>query len=466
VRRLPILVLLIVLAAAGAAESVNRAFTTAVVGAGESRGVVTLGDLAVIGSGPAVIVFDLTDPADPVQLGSSRFGDLAVPVGTIDGLALVFVSDHGVDRLEVIEPNPEHTPQSVGALALPVRSRPDDLVVVDDTAWVVTASRENGLLGIDLSHPAQPRLATTTELPAAASRLTAVDNILSLATSAGLLVVDVSNAAEPSIIASVDIGLCRSIASDGVHTYVATDDSLSTFDASVPASPSLVSTTALERTAAPMSMRIIGESLHVGLVDHHRQIAEPDGGMRTFDLSEPGQPVAIADSRFSSGAWALDSLEGAIVIADIERGLRVFDAALDNGHHELARRNTTMDDALSVAVHQDIAYLGDQGVRIFDIADHHAPELLASVELDGEIIDVVVTETGDRIAALAQGATLHVFDASDPVNPVLAWSAPSNGWRLAVSDTVLAVAAGNLGVSLFDISDPGDTHWLTHIPTN
>jgi hypothetical protein len=466
VRKLLTLLLIFVLAAAGAAEAVNYAVTTAVVGAGESRGVAVVGSVAVIGAGPAVTVFDITDPEDPVRLGTSRFGERAVPVGAIGDLALVFVFDVTGTRLAVIDPNPAGSPVSVGSLLLQESIRPDDLVVVDDTAWVVTSSRDRGLLGIDLADPTHPELATATELPTAAPRLTSVDDLLFLASEAGLMIVDVSDATAPEMTSSLELGQCLSIASTGGHTYLASRSSIHAIDTSDPLSPTLISTTGIERIAAPMSMALTDGNLIVGLVDYDPQIAEPDGGLLTFDLSDPGHPAAIEDTRFSEGPWAMESSHRVILAADADRGLRVFDPDPADGHDELARRNTTLDDAFSVAVLDDIAYLGDQGLRVFDISDHHAPELVSSVELDGEIIDLAVAETGDRIAALARGATLHVFDASDPVRPVLVWSAPSNGWRLAVSSAVMAVAAGNLGVSLFDISDPGDTQWLAHIPTN
>jgi len=428
--------------------------TASTIGSGPSLGVVVIDDLSVIGAGPDLVVFDMTDPADPVQLGSSAFGDAVTPVGSFDGHILAFVYDSDSYRLVVIDLSPEGTLEEFSSVDLPDRLRPDDLAVIGETAWIVTSSRDHGLLAVDLSDLAQPVLTTVLELPTAAMSMTAVDDHLLIATSDGLLIADVSDPATPEIIGSLEIDGARSIAAATDHAYVASLYALHTIDITDLSEPSDVSTVDIERVAAPLSMMVADKHLIVGLIDLDPHIAPPDGGLLTFDVSDPGHPVAIANTHFSSGPRALVVSGGAIVAADAERGLRVFDPDPTGGHDEIARRNITMDDAFAVAVRGDLAYLGDQGLRVIDISDHRAPEVVAEVELDWEIIDIAVNETGDRIAVLAHGAELYVFSASDPENPVLASSGPTDGWRLALSGSLLAVVARSGELSIFDVSSP------------
>lgn len=453
-RRYCILGLITLIATATPALARLCSGTTSTIGSGPSLGVVVIDDLAVIGAGPDLVVFDMTDPADPVQLGSSAFGDAVTPVGSFDGRILAFVYDSDSYRLVVIDLSPEGTLEEFSSADLPDRLRPDDLAVIGDTAWIVTSSRDHGLLAVDLGDPAQPVLTTALELPVAAMSLATVDDHLLMATSVGLLIADVSDPAAPEIIGSLEIDGARSIEAATDHAYVASLYALHTIDISDLTEPSEVATVDIDRFAAPLSMMVADEHLIVGLIDLDPHIAPPDGGLLTFDLSDPSHPVEISDTHFSSGPTALVMSQRAIVASDSERGLRVFDPDASGGHEEIARRNITMDDAFSVAVRGDIAYLGDQGLRVVDISDHRAPKLVASVELDWEIIDIAVNETGDRIAALARGAELYVFSASDPENPVLASSGPTDGWRLALSGSLLAVVARSGGLSVFDVSDP------------
>lgn len=149
VKRNHIIALVTRLAATTPVIAADCAKTVSTLGMGPSEGVAVVGDLAVVGAGPAIVTFDIADPAHPQRLGETDFGGTVVPMGTIGDLALALATDSSSACLLVIDPNPQGSPLEISSLALPERTRPDDLVVVDSTAWIVTSSPEYGLLELE-----------------------------------------------------------------------------------------------------------------------------------------------------------------------------------------------------------------------------------------------------------------------------------------------------------------------------
>ena len=453
-----IIALVACLAATIPAVARDCAWTASTLGMGPSEGVAVVGDLALIGAGNSVVTFDIADPGQPQRLGGTDFGGTVAPVGTIDDLALAFTTGSFPARLMVIDPNSQGTPQEISSVALPDRARPEDLVVIGSTAWIVTSYLEKGLLGVDLTDLNSPVLRQTLELPGAAQSIAAVgDRILMASRQFGVMIVDVSDPADPSFIGSLDIPYAAAITARSELAYVATfggfgQSAIHVVDITEPSAPFTISSTPFTQIAWPTGLGIVDDRLFLGLVDLDPMIALPEGGFVVYDISNPIEPVEIDYAPFSSGPQRFTPTGDTIVGADRERGLRIFTQESD-GLVEIARRNLTLDDAFAVAVHGNIAYLGDQGVRFIDISDHSHPLELGSVELEGNIIAVDADGDGARVAALAWGGELSFVDASNPSLPIIRSSLPTQGVDLSIANTIVAVAEGDQGVVLLDVTD-------------
>ena len=459
------------LAAALPATAMDCAQTVSTLSMGPSEGVAVVGHFAVVGAGPAIVTFDIADPAHPQRLGETDFGGTVAPVGAIGDLALALATDSSPARLLVVDPNPQGSPLEISSVALPERTRPIDLVVVGSTAWIVTWSAENGLLGVDLTDPYTPDLVQILELPEAAETIAAVDDtILIVSRNVGLMVVDVSDPADPSLIGSLEISNAAAIAASTELAYVATfggfgGSAIHVLDISEPGAPFAVSSTEYTQIAWPTDLAIVDDRLYFGLRDLDPSIALPEGGFVLYDISDPIQPVEIDYAPFSSGPGRFVPTGASIVAADHERGLRIFSEESD-GLVEIARRNLTLDDAYAVSIEGDIAYLGDQGLRIIDISDHSHPLELGSAELEGDIAAVAVSGDGARVAALAWGGEISLVDASAPTHPVVRSSRPTDGIDISISDTIVAIAEGDQGVVLIDVTDLEAPTLLARISTS
>lgn len=466
-----IIALVISLGATAPAVAMDCARTASTLGMGPSEGVAVVGDLALIGAGNFVVTFDIADPVHPQRLGGTDFGGTVAPVGTIGDLALALATDSSPARLLVIDPNPQGSPRELSSVALPERTRPIDLVVVGSTAWIVTWSAENGLIGIDLTDPHTPVLVQIMELPDAADSIAAVDDtIFIVSRNVGLMVVDVADPAEPSFIGSLEIPYAAAITASTELAYVATfggfaGSAVHVVDITEPAAPSTISSTPFTQVAWPTGLAIVDDRLYLGLRDLDPSIALPEGGFALYDISDPIQPVEIDYAPLSSGPQRFVPTGNTIVAADNERGLRIFTEE-SAGLVEIARRNLTLDDAYAVAVEGDIAYLGDQGLRVIDVSDHSNPLEIGSVELEGNITAVAVSGDGTRVAALAWGGELNFVDASNPTGPVLRSSHQTDGVDVSISGTVVAVAEGDQGVVLIDATDLEAPTLLARIATS
>lgn len=471
VKRNLIIALVACLAATIPAVARDCAWTASTLGMGPSEGVAVVGDLAVIGAGNSVVTFDITDPGQPQRLGGTDFGGTVAPVGTIGDLVLALATDSSPARLLVVDPNPQGSPLEISSVALPERTRPIDLVVVGSTAWIVTWSAENGLLGVDLTDPYTPDLVQILELPEAAESIAAIDDtILIVSRNVGLMVVDVSDPAEPSFIGSLEIPYAAAITASTEHAYIATfwnsgGAVIFVVDITDLSDPVTISSVPVPYLASPTDLAIVDDRLYLGLWDWDPSIGLPEGGFVLYDIGDPINPVEIDYAPFSSGPQRFVPTGNTIAATDHERGLRIFITA-SGSLTEIARRNVTLDDAFAVAVEGDIAYLGDQGLRVIDVSDHSNPLELGSVELEGDISAVAAGGDGARVAALAWGGELSFVDASNPTRPVLRSSRPTDGIDVSISGTVVAVAEGDQGVTLIDVTDLETPTLLASIPTS
>lgn len=343
--------------------------------------------------------------------------------------------------------------------------------MVGTTAWIVTTSPENGLLGVGLADPEHPYLSGVFALPADAQSITATgETILMASRHGGLMIVDVSDPSDPSLISSLEINAAAAIAADADHAYVATSggsggSAVYVVDISDATAPTVVSTVPYTYSASPQGLAIMNDRLILGLVDFDPMIAQPEGGFVVYDISSPTNPVETSYTPFSSGPHRFAHTGGTTVVADAERGLRVFSLVQSGVQVEVARRNVTLDDAFAVAVQGEFAYLGDQGLRVVHLADHANPTVVGSVELEGEIHSVAADPNGQRVAVLTDSGMFSLIDASSPGQPMIMSQGPTAGLDTAIQDNLVAVAEGADGLLLLDVSEPTIPTFRARIPT-
>ncbi len=150
-------------------------------------------------------------------------------------------------------------------------------------------------------------------------------------------------------------------------------------------------------------------------------LAESWKGLRVC-FSSPGNPGALnypgvfastlghAKDVIVVGGWAY--------VAQDEMGLAVLDVrVLQLGNVHVVSWHDTPGHALGLAVEDGLAFVadGEEGLTIFTISQGNQPVALSQTALPGYCVDVVVRDDYAFVAAEAAG--LHILDISDPAEP-------------------------------------------------
>ena len=166
------------------------------------------------------------------------------------------------------------------------RSFPDivqAVAVEDDFAYI--ADNTAGLLIIDISNPAEPIEVGAYDTPGYASDVAVMDGYGYVADYFdGLRVVDISNPTSPNEVGFFsNLAAMRGVAISGDYAFVANDYlGLQVVDISNPAVPVEVG-----------NFDTPGEAYDVALSGNYAFVADTTGGLRIIDISTPSSPVEV-----------------------------------------------------------------------------------------------------------------------------------------------------------------------------
>jgi hypothetical protein len=208
---------------------IEDGYGVAVVG---NRAFVPAGEEGYQGQTDSLVIVDLSDPGTPTQVGS-----LSLPVKGVVSMATsdthLFLTGYEGGLIVI---DARQTPQIVGRLEGLPGIRPD-IAMYGDTIYVLThESSTRQLIVVDIADPTSPRISNQTVIPGYlhTSNNTIVNAIdaergwlllvgTSNYSSPGLQVFDLSDAAEPRLLATHDTGSLTDLAVIGGTIYGATE---------------------------------------------------------------------------------------------------------------------------------------------------------------------------------------------------------------------------------------------------
>jgi len=442
-------------------------------------------NLAYIGSGGAVIVLDLADPAAPQLVSDSLDSQGLVTDLAYDAATRRLYVAAGVANLQIWDLADPAAPQLLGTgeinatgLNPPVQTVElfGDFALVEGD-WIGAAS-------FDVSDPAQPVLvdinssagSSTADISVSAdgylhmlgSEYYAAVPIEPDGTLPGfggfpignarvvfgtpdaafverygeLLIFDRQNYGDYS---STEVGYFYDmVVADGL-AYLAASSALNIWDVSDLAAPTFTGTLAVP----------------AGKVDLSGSVAYLAGGadgLNVVDVSDPTQPVEIGGyAAFGSSRRIVRSGDHGYVTQGAA-GVVVLDLADLAAPHAIARHDTP-GYAVDVAVVGDRAYVADRegGLRILDVSDPAGPVELGAAAVASA--DVVVA-TADRAYVvddvLNEPDWIRIYDVTDPaaVTELGAILMQSEVDALDVTGDLLFAAADDLGLRVLDVSNP------------
>ncbi len=242
---------------------------------GYAENIVVSDRVAYVADGGAGLqIIDLSNPIAPTVLGAVDTPGNAKHVVVSGNLACVLDSTPGFRVIDVSDPAAPVLLSSNDMMGESSR----DLAVSGNIAYVVG----DDLYFVDISDPETPvylGLFHTQEprgVAVAGSIAYVVNN------DPGFQVIDVSSAAEPSLLASLEVPDSVDITVSGNMAYLREDEFLHIVDVSDPSAPALINSVDLEERWQVGGLTVSGGIAYVGL---------GEAGLQTIDVSDPTKPA-------------------------------------------------------------------------------------------------------------------------------------------------------------------------------
>lgn len=333
-----------------------------------------------------------------------------------------------------------YAPSQTGILTTPGNA--NGVAIDGDFAYIADFSA--GLLVVDISDPANPTLLST--FAAVGQAVVASGDYVFLAAGAGgLRIVSVANPSAPALVGSVSTTGATGIAVDGDQAYIADGSSgLRVISVSNPAAPSIVAT-----------FNTAGSATDVEVDGDYVYLADGSPGFLVFDVTNPASPALLTTVDTPGNNFGIDVRGNRAYVTDSTGLLLIYD--LTNRSAPSLVGSIPIPGAGDVFANADRAYVAasSAGISIVDISDETAPSLVHAYDttaardliVEGEYAFLADGNGGFRIIQVAINATESV-------------SAGSNSSDLlvdgAVAGTLAYLAAGESGFRIVDISDLGN----------
>ncbi|MFO7699242.1 MAG: hypothetical protein R6W79_01365 [Acidimicrobiia bacterium] len=391
-------------------------------------------------------VFDVTDPLDPVLIGNNT--DLVGSDIEISGGFAYVVSDRD-SMLYVIDISTPASPVLTGRCPVTNITSPNAVTVSGNFAYVGAYQYQN-LQIFDVTDPANPHLEGELIDSRVSCQDIAVAGDYAYCPNLDIDIIDVSNPASPTYAGSASTSgnwMYGITASDG-KLYATGCYLIKIYDLSTPTSPAL------------LGGMDIGTSCGTRIqVDSGHAVISQDGdGVRIVDVSDPSAPTNL--SLLNTDGSVVDAAVAGdwVYVADDWGGFRIVDTSDPSTPSEVASF-TASTTYLDVFTEGTLAYAADGAGRlvILDVIDPSSPSVLGTYATGGRPEAVWVT--GDH-AFLADGQLgLVIVDVSTPASPSLASTTSLADEPVAVEvvGDLLFIAEGPSGgatLAIFDVSDP------------
>ena len=170
----------------------------------------------------------------------------------------------------------------------------------------------------------------------------------------------------------------------------------------------------------------------------HLYVARHGDGVEILDLTDPLDPVTVAEVTSLTNAWDLAFKDDFALVADGIGGLAILDVSNPATPIHLTTLPTS-GAAVDVDVTGDLAVVanGSAGVDIFDISDPADPFLVSTFNTSG--LAITLDATGDLVF-VADWDDVEVIDVSNPAAPT------SGGWENTPVRAMGLAAEGDLVV--------------------
>jgi hypothetical protein len=391
---------------------------------GMAMDVQVVGNLAFVAIGAGgLLILDVTDPRNPLRVGSFDTPGEARSLMVDDGFAYVADGDEGLLILDVHNPA---VPSFVGQYN--TLTNVNRIVVRGGLAFVADGSF--GLKLFDLTDAARPQ--PLGGLPGQAVGLAVEGDYAYVGEGTnGLNVVNISASLNPISIARIPLPYAGDVAADRGYAYVCARTpleggdhhfiTLSVFSVLVPSAPLWVTNTILASygpTDSPGRVTIAGDRAYATAVHRTFDGSVPSTVMAELNVQDPGGLRLIRSLRLTTRDPQGFAIAGShIFLAAGLEGLEILDL---NATLLAPSRFETASKPFNVVVQGNYAWVasGRRGLQIIDISNPQSPFLVGGALEDAFTVAAIgaygIVGMGDASLSTAQLAALDVGDPRSP----------------------------------------------------
>jgi hypothetical protein len=388
-------------------------------------------------------IFDVSDPSALQRLGTFD-SELALNVRVVDGRAYLADMYTGLHILDVSNPR---QPLLLGSHRIGDGGA-HDVHLVGSRAYV--ASGNYGFAIVDVTNPASPALLGGLWTSGTANGIVVRDGYAFIAsTYEGLNIVSVDNPAAPSLLSELDLsGSVEDVAIAGDFAYVADrDDGLRVLDISRPAQPVAIAT--FDEGWAFL-VRVASDRAYV-----------IQGSLNVLSITNPHQPVLLG-RHFGIGFTRDIELKGHHIFLAGD-GIKIIDVTYPTS---LVQAGVFSPDATysDIEIAGDLALaVGTTNVQILSLSNTVAPVLLGTYSPDYYFPAAAAVD--GTVAYIASAKGLHIVSIAEPdkPRPLAVLQSIYNWERVAVAGGIAFVSDSWGRFFLVDVRNPGNPRLLeTH----
>jgi len=400
----------------------------------------------VADSEAGLLIFDVSDPANPQPLGSCDTPGVARVIALSGHYAYIADETGG---LQIADVSNSSDPRPVGCYPASGTSHIDARGIAVSGNYAYVAAYQYGLLVIDISDPTSPELVGSLPTVGGGAYSVAVSghHAYLADTGSGLEIIDVSNPYNPTWTARYTSPYgAYAVALSANCAYLA-GLSFEVIDIRDPANP--------QRVGGCGSY----SAWSVAVAGNYAYVADLYGGMglQVIDISDPANPHSVGGNSSMVNARGV-AVDGPYVyVAAYGAGLHVLDTRhIANPQRVGSYDSTGLANAVAVSGH--LAYAADStvGLEVIDVSNPSIPQQIGSYATGGYAEDVAVS--GHHVYVLDAWTGLQVIDVSNPANPQWVGSYDTSWYvrDIEVSGDYAYIADAEEGLQIINVGNPAN----------
>jgi hypothetical protein len=436
----------------------------------------TVNDILCFGSGSGILVFDISNPSNPISLSQIAVSGLIMQIYMRD--SLLFVSSYG-NGIEVFDLSDPSNAVKISQINVPTR----DFCLKDTFTYCVAEDSLRIVNIADLSNPFQVGACWDSSYTISMS-----GNYVYTGGRWKLSAINVSNPSNPQVVNYLPIWV-YTLTADGNHCYCVIHDTpgFRIYNISNPLNiwqesqldeggvdiyklgsfvylPGFVivdvTDSANPYVVGDTSLPVYAQAVWVNNTFGYGYVANDYEGLTVININNPVNPVA------SASIYGAHDTRDVFVVADYAyvtnwaKGLKILDVSDPSYPFEVGEYDTTGTPPQLEAlwVRDSIAYLSvclSYRVKTIDVSIPASPFLIGAGKVVEGAADMMLR---DSLLYYVGGRIFQVVNIADPTSPesLPRYYLPNytSAWAIFLQDSFAYIADGDSGLRIIDVSNP------------